>query len=656
MPNRGEWKTKKTFQLRPNGAPGPYGLECVAQELKASEDRLRAIESEYEGIVVIQDGSVKYMNEVVWQLSGYVPEEIAGHAFIDFVHPQDRQMMAERYRKRLQGESVPSRYESRVVWKNGLERWLDICVLNITWENRPATLNFLKDITERKAAEQVLKKARDEMAAMVERRTTELLAANEVLEAEVAERKRFEETLRRREAILEAIGLASERFLRAGPGEVDIEEVLQRLGEATGVSRVYVFENYPDERGAWYTGQRHEWTAENIDSQMDNPVCQDFPWQGGGMERWAELMSRDEIVQGDVNAFPRSEREILAPQGISSIVAVPIFVDGTWWGFIGFDECLRERDWSRAEVDALKTSAEILGAAIEHHKAQQALHEHAALLTGILSSLHETALVIYDEEGRCKFAWGPSDLEARYGFKMEELVGKHLEEILPSEEAQARVAQIRHVFRTKESIRKEYLFCCPGGEFWHDISLSPVLNDAEDVQAVAGFVRDVTDRKMAEDALWKAHEELEQKVEERTRELQELNTALRVLLKNREQEKRELEEKVLLNVRTLVSPFVERLQNHLSDKGQRTLLDIIETNLNEIVSPLSINLSSRMPNLTPSEIQVASLIKEGRTSKEIAGILHISKSGVDFHRNNLRKKLQLNKKKVNLRSHLLSMS
>jgi PAS domain S-box-containing protein len=632
-------------------------LECAAQTLRASEDKYRLmVEQGHEGIVVIQDGFVKFINRVISDLSGYSLQEISSRSFAELIHPDDRQMVADRHLRRLKGESVPNRYPFRVLRKDGSEMWVEVYVALVTWEGRAATMSFLMDITERKEAEEALRKARDEMAKKVEERTTELINTNQALQTEIAERKRSEETLRRRETILEAVGLATERFLRSEPGEIDINEVLQNLGEATQVSRVYVFENYTDESGAMLTGQHHEWVAEGIESQMDNPDLHDFPWQGGGMERWAAVLGRGGLIRGHVRDFPPSEQEILAPQGILSIVAVPIFVRGDFWGFIGFDECHREREWHRAEVDALKAAAGILGAAIQQTMAQRELRDYAALMKGILSSLHETALVVYDRDGKYRFAWGPPDLEVRYGLKMEDLIGKSPEDIFPPELAKKRMQHIKHVFDTRESLRGEYLFCCPGGKFWHDVSLSPVITDSDQVQAVAGFIRDITDRKNAEEGLREAHEVLEQRVKERTQELEEVNTALRVLLRNREQEKRELEEKVLSNVKTLISPFIERMRSRLSDRSQETLLDIIDSNLQEVVSPLSVNLSARIPNLTPSEAQVANLIKEGKTSKEIAEILCVSKAAIDFHRANLRKKLHLVNQKTNLRSYLLSIS
>jgi DNA-binding NarL/FixJ family response regulator len=162
---------------------------------------------------------------------------------------------------------------------------------------------------------------------------------------------------------------------------------------------------------------------------------------------------------------------------------------------------------------------------------------------------------------------------------------------------------------------------------------------------------EIKERRKAERVLKKNEKELEDK----THELEEINAALNVLLKCREQDKKELEEKVLSNVKELIFPYIKKLQKSQLKKNQITYLSIIESNLHNIVAPFIRRLSSKYSDLTPSEIQAAELIKEGKTTKEIAELLNSSIRAIEFHRSNLRKKLGLANKKANLRSHLLSL-
>jgi DNA-binding CsgD family transcriptional regulator/GAF domain-containing protein len=138
--------------------------------------------------------------------------------------------------------------------------------------------------------------------------------------------------------------------------------------------------------------------------------------------------------------------------------------------------------------------------------------------------------------------------------------------------------------------------------------------------------------------------------------LEEMNAALTVLLKKREEDKTEFEEKMLSNTNTLILPYLQKLEQITIDDRQRTYLRVIEANIKEMLSPLAFRLSSKFHGLTPTEIKISSLIKNGETNKEIAKILNASIKTVEFHRDNLRKKFGIKNQKVNLRTYLLSLA
>ncbi|MBW2645141.1 MAG: helix-turn-helix transcriptional regulator [Deltaproteobacteria bacterium] len=169
-------------------------------------------------------------------------------------------------------------------------------------------------------------------------------------------------------------------------------------------------------------------------------------------------------------------------------------------------------------------------------------------------------------------------------------------------------------------------------------------------QGVKDLKKVAIERKGAEETLRKRETDLEIMA----RSLEEANAALKVLLKKRDEDKADLEQKVLFNIKQLISPPLKELKGSGLDDRQAACLRILEVNLNDIVSPFSRKLSSKYMNLTPTEIQVANLVKQGKTTKEIAISLNSSVSAVQFHRNNLRNKLGLKNRKVNLRSYLLS--
>ncbi|NLN59240.1 MAG: PAS domain S-box protein [Deltaproteobacteria bacterium] len=167
----------------------------------------------------------------------------------------------------------------------------------------------------------------------------------------------------------------------------------------------------------------------------------------------------------------------------------------------------------------------------------------------------------------------------------------------------------------------------------------------------AELAQEVEERRRMEEILKKREKELEVK----SRNLEELNTALTVLLKKREEDKNQLEERVLTNVKEMVLPYTEKLRNTALHSDQAAYLSILENHLNDIISPFLVKMSAKYRRFTPKEIQVATLVKDGKTSKEIADIMNVCVGAVELHRNHIRKKLGLTHKKMNLRSYLLSL-
>jgi len=270
-----------------------------------------------------------------------------------------------------------------------------------------------------------------------------------------------------------------------------------------------------------------------------------------------------------------------------------------------------------------------------------------------------------------------------HGYGPDELIGRNLTIFRTPDQMPATEAANRQIEEEGEFI----------GEIWHsrsDGTVFPVLIHSSLLRdkkgnpiAVIGTIRDITELKHAEEELQKANEELEERVKERTAELaeakellkreirerkqaeQELelktnnledaNTALTVLLKKRDQDKSELEENLLSNMKQLVEPYLEKLRSTRLDERQEAFLSLIESNLEAITSPFSRNLASCYLNLTPTEIQVADLVRQGRSTKEIANSMNLSWKTIKTHRRNIRLKLNIHNKKTNLRSYLLSL-
>jgi PAS domain S-box-containing protein len=152
------------------------------EALRESEEKYRLlVENSRETIFVAQDGMLKFFNSQTMGITGYSREELASKPFVELIHPDDREMVVERHLKRLKGESLPHVYPFRIIERSGNIKWVEINAALITWEGKPATLNFLSDITERKRAEEALKEYSERLEEMVEERTKELRDAQEEL-------------------------------------------------------------------------------------------------------------------------------------------------------------------------------------------------------------------------------------------------------------------------------------------------------------------------------------------------------------------------------------------------------------------------------------------------------------------------------------------
>ena len=137
--------------------------------LRESEEKYRlVVENANEAILVAQDGMLKFCNPKAVELTGYSKEELTSRTFVEFIHPDDLEMVVERHHKRLKGEELPHICPFRVIDKGGNTVWVEINAVQITWEGRPATLDFLSDVTERKRAEDALRESEDRFRTLAE--------------------------------------------------------------------------------------------------------------------------------------------------------------------------------------------------------------------------------------------------------------------------------------------------------------------------------------------------------------------------------------------------------------------------------------------------------------------------------------------------------
>jgi PAS domain S-box-containing protein len=382
------------------------------------------------------------------------------------------------------------------------------------------------------------------------------------------------------------------------------------------------------------------------------------------------------------------------------VVGIPLKSDHRVLGVIGLARVNRKKKFDEEDIavlgrfadlallalDKAKLYADVRRELAERRKTEDTLRESEGRYRLMLESSPDP-IVVYDMHGVATYV-NPA-FEQTFGMSRDQLLGKHID-FVPEESWPETKAAIESMLRGEKIKLFETKRLTKKGKVL-DVQISSTLYPGRDGKAAGNIVtlRDISALKKAEEELKKYRAHLEELVEERTAELaktnkqleqeieerkraegkikkreieleaqshhlEEVNTALKVLLKQREEDKEELGEHVLSNIKELVSPYVDSLKKSRLTTRQITLINILESNLTNITSPFISKLSSRYFNLTPMEIKVANLVKEGKTNKEISDLLFLSKNTILFHRHNIRSKLGLKNKKINLRSHLLS--
>jgi len=389
-----------------------------------------------------------------------------------------------------------------------------------------------------------------------------------------------------------------------------------------------------------------------------------------------------------------SERlAVTALDPVHSVVGIPLKMDQRVRGVIGLGQIEPHKRFDQESITIMERFAGLALLALEkaqlyakvhqelaeRKKAEERIRQSEQRYRNFLESSPDP-IVVYDMGGVATYV-NPA-FEQTFDMARGEVLGKQIDFVPPEAWPETRDAiqvmlsgQKIKLFETQRLTRE-------GRKL--DVQLSSCLYMDDRGQPIGNIVtlRDITARKKAERALRDYQDQLEELVQERTAELaseveerrraekalrrrekeleaqsqhlEEVNTALRVLLKQRGEDKVELQESVLDNIKELVTPYLVQMKKTGLNTRQQTLVRILESNLDNIVSPFINRISSKFASFTPTEIRVANLIKEGRTNKEIGDLMSISKNTVLYHRHNIRKKLKLTNTSINLRSHLLT--
>ncbi|MFB3924565.1 MAG: PAS domain S-box protein [Syntrophales bacterium] len=285
----------------------------------------------------------------------------------------------------------------------------------------------------------------------------------------------------------------------------------------------------------------------------------------------------------------------------------------------------------------------------ELREAKIEIEEFNKLRSSILDATPHA--IMYLEDRRIIFA--NNAVESVFGWKPEELIGNSTRMLFLSDEDFERMGHMAYSTLERRRVydEPEFLYRHKSGEpIYCRIKAVRIGERLSQKRSLIVTYENITEQKKTQDALRQRTKELELK----TQNLEEANIALNVILKKREADKLKIEKSVVDNIRELIMPCIQQMKKYHMDDEALKYASLAESYLNDIVSPFLHKLSIRHLNLTHREVLIASLLKDGKSSKEIGDLLNISSRGVDYHRNKIRKKLGLKHKRDNLRSYLIS--
>jgi PAS domain S-box-containing protein len=309
-------------------------LVVAERSLEDSEERYRTlIENLQEGVFIIVDEKIQFVNDSLARMYGYTRGEMAGKPFKELISAESYKEIITRFEQRKLGVNEHWEYEVRAAPKDGDEKVFTVSTKLLNYLGRKAIMGTMKDITERKKAE---------------------------------------EELIRRDKILNGATRAIEKLISRTDFHKAVNSALRNIGEQAEVDRVYVYENRYTSEGAPRFSMKYEWTAGTVNSKLGSTDQQDVPFTDA-FARWYRLLSAGKHVEGSVQSFPEPEQEVLKRQGIQSVLVVPIIVRDTFWGFTGFDDCGSEREWTDGEKYVFSAFAGTLGEAIARNSYEQDL-------------------------------------------------------------------------------------------------------------------------------------------------------------------------------------------------------------------------------------------------------------------------------------------
>jgi PAS domain S-box-containing protein len=673
------------------------------------------LDSMQDGLCVLDtEGRFILLNEAVAERLGVSRERLIGRTCFDAVRSEEKDSALEGFQRVVGGTSV--QLELSHEGPSGACLWDQIDALPLRRDgNVIGVLAVTRDITDKKRAQEELQLCRNNLEALVEQRTAELVRANEGLQREIETRTRAEEALRDSEDYYRAI------FQNTGTAMVIMEEdttIVSVNKESLKFVGLTPEELEGKRKAIEFVAPEHfQRVWENRAQRLIDPDKPPRGYEFTIVDRFGipkdiymtvELIpDKRKIITSFIdisdrkrieNALKESEayyRTIFENTGTAMVILED---DGTI--SLVNEECQKLLGYYPSELEGKKKAWELVAEVdrekmVEYHHMRRIepdkppkayelklLHRSGHIkdfqvIVAMIPGTTKSIASFFDLSERKRIEAAMAESEKKYrdiferateGMFQTSVEGK----VLSANPAFARILGFRSPTEIIRSVKdigyevyhdpkrraelqkligqfgqvKDFEVECrrpDGRRIWVSTNVRAVRDTSGKDLFYEGTLVEITERK-----------KMEAEIRSKSQSLEETNVALRVLLKHREKDNDELEEKIVQNIRELVLPYVDRLKESRSNRDT-ALVEIVESNLNDILTPFIRTMAAKYANFTPKEIQIADLMKKGKCTKEIAQLLSLSNRTIDVHRYKIRQKLGINNKKVNLQSYLLSL-